>query len=88
MATLFLLQAITNIHLTPNYGVANLFKMLTYSHVCYAFSSVRALPLNVICIFEMACSWNGIYPFSIAKMSVRFHRICFPVDTYKWVSNL
>ena len=29
--------------------------MLTYSRVCCAFSSVRALPLNVIYIFEMAC---------------------------------
>ncbi len=43
-------------HLTPNYGVASLFKMLTYSRVCCAFSSARALSLNVICIFEMACS--------------------------------
>jgi hypothetical protein len=29
--------------------------MLTYSHVCSAFSSARALSLNVICIFEMTC---------------------------------
>jgi hypothetical protein len=50
------IQAISKIHLTPNYGVANLFKMLTYSHVCCAFSSARALSLNVIFIFEMACS--------------------------------
>jgi hypothetical protein len=27
-------------HLTPNDGVASLFKMLTYSHVCCAFSYV------------------------------------------------
>jgi hypothetical protein len=55
----FLLQAISKIHLTPNYGVASLFKMLTYSHVCSAFSSARALSLNVICIFEMACSQSN-----------------------------
>jgi hypothetical protein len=51
-----MLQAFSKIHLTPNYGVASLFKMLTYSHVCCAFSSARALSLNVICIFEIACS--------------------------------
>jgi len=51
-----LLQAISKKHLTPNYGVASLFKMLTYSRICCAFSSARALSLNVICIFEMACS--------------------------------
>jgi len=50
------LQALSKIHLTPNYSVASLFKMLTYSHVCSAFSSARALSLNVIYIFEMACS--------------------------------
>ena len=33
-------QTISKIYLTPNYGVANLFKMLTYSHVCSAFSYV------------------------------------------------
>jgi hypothetical protein len=32
------------------------FKMLTYSLVCCAFSSVRALSLNVIYILEMVCS--------------------------------
>jgi len=59
----FFLQAISKIHLMPNYGVARLFKMLTYSHVCCAFSSARALFLNVICIFEMACSnLNVKYP--------------------------
>jgi len=45
-----LLQAVSKIHLTPNYGVAILFKMLTYSYVCSAFSSARVLSLNVICI--------------------------------------
>ena len=29
-------------------------------HVCCAFSSARALSLNVICIFEMACSESVI----------------------------
>jgi hypothetical protein len=48
------LEAISKIYLTPNYGVADLLKMLTYSHVCCAFSSARALSLNVICIFEIA----------------------------------
>jgi len=51
-----LLQANSKIHLTPNYGVASLFKMLTYAQVCCAFSSARALSLNVISIFEMACN--------------------------------
>jgi len=56
-----ILQAISKILLTPNYSVASLFKLLTYSHVCSAFSSARApeyrdiaklnLLLNVICIF-------------------------------------
>ena len=55
------LQAISKIHLTPNYGVASLFKMLTYSHVCSAFSSARALSLNVICTFEIACNNNGLF---------------------------
>ena len=50
------LQAISKIHLTLNYGVASLFKMLTYSYVCCAFSSARALYLNAICIFEMDCT--------------------------------
>ena len=56
------LQAISKIHLTLNYSVASLFKRLTYSHVCCAFSSVRAFlsrrfrreSLNVSWIFEMA----------------------------------
>ena len=55
------LQAISKMYLTPNYGVASLFKMLTYSHVCCAFSSARALSLNVICIFEMACKQGVVY---------------------------
>jgi hypothetical protein len=41
----------------PNYGVASLFKMLTYSHVCSAFSSAHAFSLNVICSFEMPCKY-------------------------------
>jgi len=48
-------QAISKIHLTPNYVVAKIFKMLTYLRLCSAFSSARALSLNVFCIFEMAC---------------------------------
>ncbi len=35
-------EAISKIHLTPNYCVADLLKMLTYSRVCSAFSSARA----------------------------------------------
>ncbi|MFC1488960.1 hypothetical protein ACFL6B_03835 [Thermodesulfobacteriota bacterium] len=38
--SLKLLQAISKMHLTPNDGVASLFKMLTYAHVCCAFSYV------------------------------------------------
>jgi hypothetical protein len=49
-----MLEAILKIHLTLNYGVADLLKMLTYYRVCSAFSSARALWLNVICIFEIA----------------------------------
>jgi hypothetical protein len=50
-----ILEAISKIHLTPNYGVADLLKMLTYSRVCSAFSSARALSLNVIkrCVFGL-----------------------------------
>jgi len=55
------LQAISKRHLPPNGRVASLFKMLTCSHVCCAFSSARALSLNVIYLFEMAC--NKIYTF-------------------------
>jgi hypothetical protein len=55
----WLLQAISKKDQTPNYGIASLFKMLTYSHVCCAFSSAHALSLNVICIFEMACTDAG-----------------------------
>ena len=42
-------------HLTPNGCVASLFKLLTYYRVCCAFSSARALSLNAIYVFEMAC---------------------------------
>ena len=52
-----LLEAISKIHLTPNYGVVDLLKMLTYFRVCSAFSSARALSLSVICIFEIASSF-------------------------------
>jgi alanine-synthesizing transaminase len=47
--------------------------MLTYSHVCCPFSSARALSLNVICIFEMACSkliWFGLV--NIAQEKIMF----------------
>ena len=55
----FFSQAISKTHLTTNYRVASLFKMLTYPHVCCAFSSARALSLNVIYIFETACGCCG-----------------------------
>ena len=48
------LHATSKMHLTPNDGVASRFKMLIYAHVYCAFSSARALSLNVIYIFEMA----------------------------------
>ena len=34
--------------------------MLTYYRVCCAFSSARALSLNVICIFKIASNGNAI----------------------------
>ena len=45
--------------------------MLTRSHVCCAFSSARALSLNVICIFEMACS----KPISSVGMFLRYNGV-------------
>jgi hypothetical protein len=54
------LEPISKIHLTPNYGVADLLKMLTDSSVCCAFSSARALSLNVICIFEIVFSFSEL----------------------------
>jgi hypothetical protein len=42
------LEAISKPHLVPDGYVENLFKMLTYSRVCCAFSSVLALPSNAI----------------------------------------
>ena len=75
------LQAISKKHLTPNgpaeSGIAGLFKMLTYSHVCCAFSSARALSLNVICIFEMA--WK-LFPFIFLK----FETLSLGVMKNRW----
>ena len=45
------LGPVSKMHLIPNGGVANLLKMLTYSHVCCAFASACALPLGMICYF-------------------------------------
>jgi hypothetical protein len=39
-------------HLRSNSCVANLFEMLTYYRVCFAFSSACALLLNLIWGFE------------------------------------
>jgi len=51
------MSALSIWHITRilNHPVASLFKMFTYFLVCSAFSSARALCLNEIRIFEMAC---------------------------------
>jgi hypothetical protein len=46
------LEVVSESHLKLNGCVASLFKMLTYYRVCCAFSSARALPLNLIWGFE------------------------------------
>jgi len=45
---MMLLEVVSKPHLTPKYGVASFFEMLTYYRVCCAFSSTRALSLDVI----------------------------------------
>jgi hypothetical protein len=42
-------QAFSEIYLTPNYGVANLFKMLTYSHVLQELG----------CGYPLRIKWNA-----------------------------
>jgi ferredoxin len=42
------LKVVTKPHLIPNICVADLLKMLTYTHVCCAFSSARALIFGAI----------------------------------------
>ena len=49
------LKVISKMHLTSNYGVAGLCKMLMYSPVWCAFTSARALSLKVSYFFEMIC---------------------------------
>jgi len=48
------LEAISKPRLRPDSCVASLFKMLTYSSVCCAFSSACALLSDLIRGFEMA----------------------------------
>ena len=60
-------------YLTPNYGAASLFKMLTYPRVCCAFSSTRAMSLNVICIFEMACKNEKMDFSAFQRLEVLVH---------------
>jgi hypothetical protein len=70
------LEAVSKPHLTLNNGVAVLFKMLTYSHVCCAFSSACALFLSAIRGFETTSRDRGQMPIekllnvSIGKISL------------------
>ena len=45
-------EVVSKPHLTPKYYVVSFFEMLTYYHVCCAFSSTRALSLDAIWGFE------------------------------------
>ena len=66
----------------PSYGVASLFKMLTYARVCCAFSSSRALTLNVICLFEMAC--NKPEKLLDQQVFISMRGIIDKADEYYW----
>jgi len=56
---ILILEAVSKQHLASDSRVADLFKMLTYSNVCCAFSSVCALLSNAIRHFETASGRPG-----------------------------
>lgn len=51
------IEVVLKPHLTPNNGVVDLLKMLTYSHVCCAFSSAHAMFLGAIWSFEITSKY-------------------------------
>jgi hypothetical protein len=61
--------------------------MLTYSHVCCAFSSARALSLNAICIFEMAFSCL-IFKCSSVRIDSYIFILRTHTPRFKFLSNI